>query len=147
MRALWADTDPAIRITSRSICALLGRQLLRKDHLEQSELAWLQDVMGKPSNTIYNQLHNFAALDNMNVDSFVYGVLSHQTDDLPIAQAISFTETLAILMNLGSQISLHRDRFGNQLSSLIQRVEQGNHEDRDNVIDKLRRMFQDFARQ
>jgi hypothetical protein len=142
MRALWIDTNPAIRVTSRSICALLARQLLRKRPLEESELAWLQDVMGKASNTIYNQLNNLGVMDNMNVDSFVYGVLSHQTEVLPITQAISFTETLTILMNLGSQASLPRDRAERQLSSLVHRIEQGNHEDRDNVLDKLRRLFQ-----
>jgi hypothetical protein len=47
MRVLWADADPYIRIISRSICALLARHLLRKHPLEESELAWLQDVMGK----------------------------------------------------------------------------------------------------
>jgi hypothetical protein len=52
MRPLWADTDPHIRIISRSICALLARHLVRKQPLEEPELAWLQEVIGKSSNTI-----------------------------------------------------------------------------------------------
>jgi hypothetical protein len=42
----------------------------------------------------------------------------------------------------GSQIDLRGETFVNQLSSLIQRVEQGDHEDRAGVVDKLRRMYQ-----
>ena len=144
MRPLLVDGNPAIRVTARSICALLARHLLRKPSLEQSELAWLQDVMGKPSNIIYNQLDNRTAVDNMNVDSFVYGVLSDQMGDLPIIQATSFTETLAILMNSGSPKAFHRETFVNQLSSLIRRVEGGDHEARDDVLEKLRKMFQGF---
>ncbi len=145
MRSLRTDGNPAIRVTARSICALLARQLLRKNPLEQSELAWLQDVMGKPSNTIYNQLDNLPAVDYMNIDSFVFGVLADQTDDLPpITQATTFTKTLAILMNSGSQIDLRRDTFAAQLLSLIQRMEEADHEDRDIVVDKLRRMYQGF---
>lgn len=136
MRALWADENPATRVTARSICALLAKHLLRKYPLEQSELAWLGDVMGKPSNTIYNQLDDLAAVDNMNVDSFVYCLLSHHTDDLPIIQATAFADTLAILMNSGS-----RDTFSDQLSSLILRMEYDENEDRVNVVNKICSMF------
>jgi len=141
MRALWADKNPAIRVTARAICALLAKHLLRKYPLEQSELAWLGDVMRKPSNTIYNQLNDLAAVDKMNVDSFVYGVLSHHTDDLPIIQATTFADTLAILMNSGSQTALRRDTFEDQLSSLILRIEDGEDENCINVVDKLCSMF------
>jgi hypothetical protein len=146
MRPLLVDGNHAIRVTARSICALLARHLLRKFPLEQSELAWLQDVTGKSSNTIYNQLQldEPTTVDNMNVDSFVYGVFSDQMEDLPIIQATSFTETLAILMNSGSLNAFRRETFENQLSFLIRRVEEGDHAARDNVLDKLRRMFQVF---
>jgi hypothetical protein len=141
MRPLWADGNPTIRVKSRSICALLARRLLRKTAPEQPELAWLQDVLGKSSNTIYNQLNNLAAVDNMNIDSFVYGVLSHhQTEDLSSMQATTFAETLTILMNSESQFPLPLETLEDQLSSLIRRVEQGDHIDRDNVVGKLRRM-------
>ena len=144
MRPLLVDGNPAIRVTARSICALLARHLLRKNPIEQSELAWLQDVMGKSSNIIYNQLDNRTEVDSMNVDSFVYGVFSDQMGDLPTIQETSFTETLAILMNSGSLDAFRRETFENQLSLLIRRVEGGAHAARDNVLDKLRRMFQGF---
>lgn len=143
MRALWAEEDLAIRVTARSICALLARHLLRERPLEQPELTWLQDVMGQPSNTISNRLNDLPAVDDMNLDSFVYGVLPDQTDHLPIVQATVFVRTLAILMNLGTQAVIDRDIFADKLISLIRRIEGGGHRGRDNVIDKLLDIFQD----
>jgi len=142
MRALWDDPDPSIRITARSICALLARHFLRRNPPEMSELMWLQDVMGQSPNEMFNGINNTSMLDDMNIDAFVYGVLSNQTDELPITQAISFAETLVILA--GGQTSLRRDMFRAQLSSLISRVENGGHQHRDNVLEKLRRIFHDF---
>jgi len=145
MRALWADKNPAIRVSARSICALLAKYLLCKnplERLEESELTWLGEVMGRPpSQAVYNQLNNLAATESRNIDSFVYGVLSYQTEDLPIIQATTFADTLAILMTSGSQNALRGGAFADQLSSLIRRIEQGEHEDRDNIVDKLNSMF------
>ena len=78
----------------------------------------------------------------MNINSFciVYGILSHQTEDLPSIQATTFAETLTILMNSKSQFLLPIETLEDQLSSLIRRVEQGDHIDRDNVVGKSRRM-------
>jgi len=152
MRELWANRDPAIRMTARSICAFIAKHLLRKDSWqlarEQPELAWLQEVLGETSRTIYSQLGNYTVVDNMTIDSFVYGVLSYQTDypDLAITQATStsFIETLAILMNSGTRIAdIHKDTFVDKFNSLIRRVEGGGHQHRDNIVDKLRRIFQD----
>lgn len=145
MRALWAEQDPAIRVTARSICSLLARHLLREGALEQLELAWLQDVMGQSSNTISNRINDLPALDDMNVDSFVYGILSDQTDNLPIVQATFFVKTLAILMNLGTQTAIDRDTFADKLISLIRRIEEGGRRDRDNIVDKLLDIFQDVS--
>jgi len=144
MRALWDDPDPSIRVTARSICALLARHFLRQYPPGEPELAWLQDVMGQSSNEIYNRFNNTPTLDNMNVDAFVYGVLSNHTDNLPPTQANLFVETLMILMRVGSQTSLHRDMFRTQFSSLISDVENGGHQHRDNVVEKLRRIFYDL---
>jgi hypothetical protein len=145
MRAFWADKNPAIRVAARSICALLAKYLLRKyplERLEESELAWLGEVMGRPpSQAAYDQLNDLAAAESGNIDSFVYGVLSHQTEDLPIIQATTFADTLGILMTSGSQNALRGESFADQLSSLIRRIEQGEHEDRDHIVDKLNRMF------
>jgi hypothetical protein len=61
-------------------------------------------------------------------------------DDLLDVQATSFNETLMVLMNTDGQTSLHLDDFEERVSSLIQRIEQGGHEDRDNIVAKLRNM-------
>jgi len=124
MRALWADSDPSIRLVSRSICALLARHLLRKYPLEEPELAWLQDVIGKPSNTIFNSLDNLSTVDSMNLDAYVYGVLSPQTDDLPIRQATSFAETVTILTSTGSEVVFHRFSVEGGISSLLRRADE-----------------------
>ena len=139
MRSLWADKDPAIRVTSRSICALLARPILHKYPPRESELAWLQDVLGKSSNTIYNSLQNPLTVNNMNVDSFVYGVLSDLTGDLPVAQATSFVDTLAVLMNAGSKTAIRRSLFEGGFSELLRRVD-NNHPRA--VADKLRKIFE-----
>ena len=127
MRALWEDADPSVRLISRSFCALLARHLLRKCPLEESELAWLQNVMGKPSNTIYNSLDDVAKVDTMNLDSYVYGVLSYDTDDLTLRDAIVFMDTLATLAGAGSQATFRRDILEEAISSLAQRAEEGDH--------------------
>jgi hypothetical protein len=142
MRPLWVDSDPAIRITARSICALFARQLLRQRQLGEGELSWLQEVMDQPSNTIFNEHHNRASVDSMNVDAFVDGVLSYQRDDLPNVLAISFKDTLMVLTNMNSRDSFHADPFEKWLSNYIGRIEQENdRQDRDSVVDQLRRML------
>jgi hypothetical protein len=144
MRPLWDDDDPAIRVTARSICALFARQLLRMPQFEAGDLSWLQDVMDTPSNTIFNihRANGLAAVDSMNVDSFVYGALSQQAEDLPDVQVAFSKETLKAIMNTNSQASLQADTFEEWLSSLILRIEleEGN-QTRDNVVDNLRRML------
>jgi len=141
MRPLWVDRDPAIRVTARSICALFARQLLRQGQLGEGELSWLEEVMNMPSNTIFNERNNRARLDSMNVDAFVDGVLSYQKDDLPNVLAMSFKDTLMVLMNTSSRASVHTDTFEEWLSYHIRRIEQ--EDDRqgwDNVVEQLRRM-------
>jgi len=140
MREIWTDNsnDTAILVTSRSICALLARCLLHKEQLEGPELAWLEDIMGKPSHEIFNSRGDFAVLDPINLKSFVYSVLSHQEGDLPTEHAISFTETLAILVNAGTQAPFDRSTFSHGISNLIHQMED------DDVANKLGTMFQDF---
>jgi len=142
MRSKWANSDVGIRITSRSICALLARCLLSRLQLEGPELGWLQDVIGEPSDTIF--ISDSATRDRMNLKAFVYGLLSGQDGDLPAEHAISFTETLAILMNAGVQSPFDRTEFQDQLSALIGWIEQDTTEGSNEIVDKLRRMFEDF---
>jgi Family of unknown function (DUF6535) len=143
MRVLWADNDPAVRVTARSICALLARHFLRKYPLMDSELAWLHDVMGQSSHIIFSSLNDLPMVDSMNVDSFVYGALSYQTNDLPIKPAILFVETLTILKSAGSQITLHRDTFEEWISGFIERAEEQGIHHRPEVVGKLRKIAED----
>ena len=141
MRSLWADTDPSIRIISRSICALLARHLLRKHHLEGWELAWLQNVMGKPSRAIFNSLANHTTVDSMNLDAFIYGVLSRQTDDLSTGQARSFMSTLTILANNGTDTAFQRSVAEGGITAFIERADEQDNRLRE-VVGKLRRIFE-----
>ena len=138
MRTLWTDTDPAIRITSRSICALLANHILHKPSPHDSDLAWLQDVLGQPSNRIYNSLRDRSTVDNMNIDSYVYGVLSYSTGDLPVESAATFVDTLAIIMNAGDKTAIRRSIFEGGISELLRRAE--NYDYLREVADHLRRI-------
>jgi hypothetical protein len=142
MRPLWADTDPQIRIISRSICALLARHLVRKRPLEGSELAWLQEVMGKSSNTIFNSLDDISKADSMNFDSYIHGVLANQTVDPPAKAATFFMEMVAILASSGSQAAFRRSVLERRISesSLMRRAEEQEAESNE-VIGRLHRVF------
>ena len=96
MRAWLDSSDTAIRLTSRSICALLAKQVVREEWLEEPQLRWLQEVTG--SRAVYGA--NADTRNRMNLKSFVYGVLSNQVGDLPTEDATSFKETLAILLDV-----------------------------------------------
>jgi hypothetical protein len=138
LRGLRVGTDPSIRLVSRSICALLAMCLLRKPQLEQSELAWLQDVIEKPPNTIYDALDNRPTLDSMNLDAYIHGVLSGQTDDLPMDQATSFMETLTILSSGGRTSEIVA--LEAEITAFIQRADEQNNCLRE-VVGRLRRMY------
>ena len=129
MRAMWADADTAIRVTSRSICALLARCLMRRGQLEGPELAWLEFVTGEPSNTIFKSLGDNPTLERMNLKSFVYGVLSPHMGELSTEHAASFERTLAILMGALTQTDLDRTALRTGLQNLIQQMEDaGDHD-------------------
>jgi hypothetical protein len=143
MRPLWADTDPHIRIISRSICALFARHLVRKRPLEESELAWLQEVMGKSSNTIFNSLDDISKADSMNFDSYIYGVLANQTVDPPAKAATFFMEMVAILASSGNQAAFRRSVLERRISesSLTRRAEEQEAESNE-VIGRLHRVLE-----
>ena len=83
MREWWDGSDAAIRITYRSICTLLARQVIRRP-LEETgpQLCWLHDVTENPLKAIYGA--DVVTRDRMNLKSFVCGVLSNQVGDLLI---------------------------------------------------------------
>jgi Family of unknown function (DUF6535) len=139
MRTLWDDNDTAIRVTSRSICALIARRVGRRGWLEDEELRWLQDVLGETSHEILNA--DVEARDRMNFKSFFYGVLSNQVGDLPTEDAMSFRETLAILLDVRTDPHLDLPSSQNQLSEEVRRMHrddpQGSHE----VVNRLHSIF------
>ena len=142
MRALWGDSDTAIRVTSRSICALLAKQMVGEAWLfhSVSRLRWLQEVTGSRG----RDPNDADTLNRMNLKSFVYGVLSHQEGDreghLPTEAAASFKETLAILLDVEYDANLNTN-FQNRLSEEVGRIHQDDPEGTDDVVDKLRTMF------
>ena len=149
MQAMWNDTNVSIRVTSRSICALLARWLLHRlslprPSLEATELDWLRGVTGLGGPSV--AAPDTATLVQMNIKAFVYGALLHhdQQCDLPTEHATCFTETLSILMNAGAQIPFDRTIFQTQLYALIAWIQQDDPEGSGEVVDKLCRMFQDF---
>jgi len=143
VRRLWTDNDQAVRVTSRSICTHLARHLLRKHPLEFSELTWLQEIMGGPESETYSP-DRVAIADRRNLMSFVYGVLSNCTFDFNVKSITRFAESLAVLMNAGRSATLNRDIFEAELTSLIEQVGNDDHRNRDEVVDKLRKMFRVF---
>jgi hypothetical protein len=136
MQALWNDSDTAIRVTSRSICALLAKQVVRQT-LGEPQIVWLQAVTGGGLNR--NQMYNAdtPTLDRMTLKSFVYEVLSNQDGDLPTE---SFKETLAILLDVGTDVGFDmiasRTRLQEEVGWIQQHGPQGSV-----VVDKLRSIF------
>jgi hypothetical protein len=142
MHKLWDDDDPAIRLTSRSICALLARLFLKHDgpKISQSSPDWLEDIIGKAPSTTTDGL----PMDRMrmNLESFVYGVLSNQENGLlEPKHAASFAETLGILMNAGRPTALDREIFEEELFSLVKWAKNDERQGRDKVVAGLRDML------
>jgi len=150
MRPLLDNNDPAIRVTSRSIYALLARLLLLRPRpygRGEPELDWLRKVVGSPPNAGDNYFDDIVTVDRMNLKSFVYGVLSIQTHICSPKDATVFIETLAILMNAGGRGRFpNRDIFEEQLTAFIHWTENDDDKHRDEVVHKLHHMLQAFKR-
>ena len=142
MQALWNDNDTTIRVTSRSICALLAKQVVRqRPRLGEAQIVWLRAVTGGELNR--NQMYNSGTptLDRMILKSFVYEVLSNQDSDLPTE---SFKETLAILLDVrtdegfdvGFDVIASRNRLQEEVGWIQQHGPQGSV-----VVDNLRSIF------
>ena len=133
MQAFWDDTNTAIRVASRSICALLAKQIAVEDPLEEQQLRWLQEVTG--SRAIYEA--NPDTRKRMNLKSFVHGVLSNQVCDLPTEDEMSFKKTLAILLDEGNDAH----SFQIRLSEEVGWIHHDDPEDSGDVVYRLRAMF------
>jgi hypothetical protein len=136
MRTLWEDVDDAIRFSSRSICALLAKQVVRGT-LEEPQLRWLHDVTREAPRAIYDA--NMATRDRMNLKSFVYGVFSHQVGDPP---AESFKETLAILLDVKTDSDADSEaNFRSRFTEEVGWIQQQDRQDSRRIVDRLRSMF------
>jgi Family of unknown function (DUF6535) len=128
MQALWAHDDTAVRVISRSICALLAKCLLQNRQPGETELPWLEAVTGVPRDDIFESLHIHGKLDRVILTSFVCGVFPHladgdlpyQANDPPTAHASSIAKTLATLMDAGTEPD-----FSAKLLGLIRHMEGG----------------------
>ena len=136
MRAWLDSSDTAIRVASRSICALLAKQVLREEWFEEQQLRWLQEVT--ESRAVYSA--DPETKNRLIFKSFVRGVLSNQEGDLPTEDAASFEETLAILLDVGDDA--HFDTgFQIRLSEEVGWMHWDDPEGSGDVVDKLRAMF------
>jgi len=136
MQELWSDSDAAIRVTSRSICALLAKQVVRQT-LGEPQIVWLQAVTGGELNR--NRMYNSdtPTLDRVILKSFVYEVLSNQDGDLPND---SFKETIAILLDVETDVDFNMAASRNRLQEEVGWIQQhGPHGSV--VVDKLRSIF------
>jgi hypothetical protein len=59
VRKLWDDSDPDIRIFSRSICAHLSRNILRKSRPDDSEQRWLREFVGDEARKSKFSTHSY----------------------------------------------------------------------------------------
>lgn len=144
MGGLWRDDDSFIRITSRSICALVARKLIRKPELKEEDLHWLQQVLGKSQDAI--DIATVPVQDQMNFKAFVMGVLPDPQSSLSTDDAALFNETLTIILS---------ERFNdpnypatsvipnlqNQLSKEIEWIRQYDPEDAQKVFNRLHTIF------
>ena len=137
MRTLWDDNDTAICFTSRSICALLAKKVVREDsELDQSRRLWLHGITGEAPRTI--QYADIVRRDHMNLKSFVYGVLSDPVGDLPTE---SFKETLATLLHVGTDVNLERPHSQICLSNQVEWIQREDPQGSREVVGQLRSMF------
>jgi hypothetical protein len=146
VRKLWDDSNPAIRIFSRSICAHLSRNILRKPKPDESEKRWLREFVGKkPEDPIFDPQSpdHLSTWDHLILESFVFGVFPCLKDGLFVKpeHAACFVETLAVLMNAGNSGALSKEIFSEEIFSFIDWAKENNH---DEVADKLKQLFSKF---
>jgi uncharacterized protein DUF6535 len=147
MERLCDHSDPSIRVTSSSICALVARQVIREpgallqlagEPQQGPQLRWLIEALGEALDAILNPY--VARLDHINLRSFVYRVLSNQVGDLPTEDVTSFKETLAILLDVRTDDRIDTN-IQSRLPAEVQRMREGPSAITDDVVDKLCSIF------
>jgi hypothetical protein len=149
VRQLWDDSDPAIRIFSRSICAHLSRNILRKSKLDNWEQTWLRESVGKrPQDELFDpELPNhLSTWDHFVLESFVFGVFPCLKDGLFVKpeHAACFVETLAVLMNAGNSGAVSEEIFSEEIFSFIEWAKENDREHHNEVATKLDQLFCKF---
>jgi hypothetical protein len=139
MRNFWDDSDPAIRVTSRSICALIARQVGGIEWLGDDEQRWLERVTGEPSHDIFRA--DVETRNRMNFKSYINGVLSNQVGDLPTEDATSFKETLAFLLGEITDPDFNSPSSQNRLSAEVTRILEDDNQGSREVVNRLHSMF------
>ena len=137
MRAWLGSSDTAIRVTSRSICALLAKQVIREEWLEEPQRRWLQEVTG--SRVIHSASPE--TKNHLNFKSFVHGVLSNQEGNLPTEDETSFKKTLVIILDVGNYADLDAVFQKQRLSEEVGWMHWDDPEGCGDVVNKLRAMF------
>lgn len=137
MGPLLDDNDTTIRFTSRSICALLARRVVGEERLEEPQIRWLEDVTG--SKMIHDA--NINTRLRINFWSFVYGVLSDQVGDLPMEVAMSFQETVAILLGVRTDANFRTVKSQNRLRAEVRWIQQDDPQGSREVVEKLHLVF------
>jgi hypothetical protein len=149
VRMLWDDSDPAIRLFSRSICAHLSRNILRKSRPDSAEQSWLRVFVGKkPEDAIFDPqlLNHLSTWDHFVLESFVFGVFPCPNDGLFVEpeHATCFLETLVVLMNAGNSGALSEDIFSEEIASFIEWAKEDDNEHHDGVAAILDKLFSKF---
>ena len=148
VRKLWNHSDPAIRIFSRSICAQLSRNILRKSKRDNSEKSWLTDFVGKTQedpNFDPSSSDHLSIWDHFILESFVFGVFPCLKDGPFVKpEHACFVETLAVLMNAGNSGVLNKEIFSEEMFSFIEWAKDNDRENHDEVAAKLGQLFSNF---
>ena len=141
MQELWGDSDTAIRVTSRSICALLAKKFVRvSERLDVSQQLWLHAVTKEATHRILDA--DFDSRDRMNIKSFVYGVLSNYEGDFSTEDANSFKKTLGILLDAGADANFNMYHVQNLVfNQVCLWTDVSEREGTRNVVHKLHTIF------
>ena len=137
MKPLWNDSNSNIRFTSRSICALLAKIVIKENHPDPGQV-WLHGITGQGQRSIESGTPE--TLHFMNVGSFVYGVISNPVGGPPPNE--SFKKTLAILLDV-TDFDDNFDLIPSQdkLTEAVQWMYDDNPQRSREIFDKLNPIF------
>ena len=145
VRPFWDDSNPAIRIYSRAICAHLSRNILRKSKPDSLEQKLVREFVGKgPQDALFDpQLAtHLSTWDHFVLQSFVFGVFPSLKDNPEHTSC--FVETLAVLMNAGNSGTLSREIFSEEVFTFIEWAKENDRELHDKVTARMDQLFRKY---